>query len=104
MWPVVTEFAPYFAGAETMFWKRLRHYCFGLNDTERQEYYRAQAALLPTPDGRPVPAPVDPEADALPAVKNWCHPFRDKNHSLHQLTQKYKTPSACPPKRSPSRS
>jgi predicted chitinase len=61
-------------------------YLFGLNDTERQEYYRAQAALLPTPDGGPVPMPVDPQAEALPAVKNWCHPFRDKNHSLHQLT------------------
>jgi predicted chitinase len=69
-----------------MFWKRLRHYCFGLNDTELQEHRAAQPAVLPTPDGRPVPASVDPQAEALPAVKNWCHPFRDKNHSLHQLT------------------
>jgi predicted chitinase len=69
-----------------MFTKRLRIYLFGLNDSERQEHRAAQAAILPTPDGRPVPTPADPEAHALPTVKNWCHPFRDKNHSLHQLT------------------
>ncbi|WP_341522384.1 hypothetical protein AABC73_02865 [Pseudomonas sp. G.S.17] len=45
--------------------------------------------VLPTPDAGPVrpSSPVDAAIAALPAVKNWSHPFRDKRDPLLQLTQ-----------------
>ena len=68
-----------------MMLKWLKNELFGGGEPPVQRPHRP---ILPTPDGRPVPVsvPVEPEADALPPVNSWSHPFRDKNHPLHQLT------------------
>ncbi|MEQ7919445.1 hypothetical protein ABQX22_09630 [Xanthomonas sp. WHRI 1810A] len=71
-----------------MMLKWLKNELFGGGETERQQRRQARMPILPTPDGRPVPLPIaaEPQADTLPPVKRWSHPFRDKNHPLHQLT------------------
>ncbi|WP_249673558.1 SH3 domain-containing protein [Pseudomonas abieticivorans] len=43
--------------------------------------------VYPAPDTRPIPpASVQSNANPLPVVKNWSHPFKDSRHPLLQLT------------------
>jgi hypothetical protein len=42
----------------------------------------------PTPDALPIRSPLlsEARANAVPVVKNWSHPFKDKRNPLQQLT------------------
>jgi predicted chitinase len=52
---------------------------FGFDDTRRDSRVERPAPpILPTPDTRPVPLSPAPRSDALPPLKNWSHPFKDK--------------------------
>ena len=66
---------------------------FGLHDTRSDPRVdRPTPPILPTPDTRPVPLVPAPTSDTLPPLKNWSHPFKDKDplknkrNPLSQLT------------------
>ncbi|VVO46941.1 hypothetical protein PS862_00100 [Pseudomonas fluorescens] len=40
---------------------------------------RPASPVFPTPDTRPVQLSAQPSTDALPPLKNWSHPFKDKD-------------------------
>jgi GH24 family phage-related lysozyme (muramidase) len=69
------------------FMTKARILMFGYSERELQGFRDQQAVYL-LAQSRPVaePAPSEPEKIPLTPVKNWSHPFRDKQHSLHQLT------------------
>ncbi|MEQ7921635.1 hypothetical protein ABQX22_20750 [Xanthomonas sp. WHRI 1810A] len=71
-----------------MMLKWLKNELFGGGETERQQRRQARMPILPTPDGRPVPLPIapEPQADTLPPVKSWSHPFKSAQNPLLQLT------------------
>ena len=66
---------------------------FGLHDTRSDPRVdRPTPPILPTLDTRPVPLSPAPTSDTLPPLKNWSHPFKDKDplkdkrNPLSQLT------------------
>lgn len=58
---------------------------FGLHRNHRDaRFARPSAPILPTPDTRPIHTPSPSETPA--PLKNWCHPFKDTQGPLEQLT------------------
>jgi len=58
---------------------------FGLHRNHRDARFdRPSAPILPTPDTRPVRTP--PQSETPAPLKNWCHPFKDTQGPLKQLT------------------
>ncbi|UVJ45620.1 pesticin C-terminus-like muramidase [Pseudomonas sp. LS1212] len=62
---------------------------FGHRDRDRDARFDVRhPPILPTPDTGPVRSslPAEANADTLPPVQNWSHPFKDTRNPLLQLT------------------
>ncbi|WP_191994365.1 glycoside hydrolase family 19 protein [Pseudomonas umsongensis] len=51
-----------------------------------RHYDSSTPGVWPTPATQPTPPATTPEAERLPPLKNWCHPFKDTRDPLQQLT------------------
>jgi predicted chitinase len=51
-----------------------------------RHYDASTPRVWPTPATQPTPPAATPEAERLPPLKNWCHPFKDTRDPLQQLT------------------
>ncbi len=61
---------------------------FGLHDPRRDSRFDVRdTPILPTPDTHPVALSPEPSTDALPPLKNWSHPFKDKRNPPCPLLQ-----------------
>jgi len=53
--------------------------------TRFYNFMNPHALILPTPDTQ-APQSGESNADALPPIKNWSHPFKDQRNPFAQLT------------------
>jgi predicted chitinase len=51
-----------------------------------RHYDSSTPRVWPTPAPQPTPPATTAEAERLPPLKNWCHPFKDRRNPLEQLT------------------
>ncbi|WP_240963545.1 glycoside hydrolase family 19 protein [Pseudomonas umsongensis] len=51
-----------------------------------RHYDSSTPRVWPTPATQPTSPATTPEAERLPPLKNWCHPFKDARDPLQQLT------------------